>query len=70
MARACIAEQPHSARGRRHTRRMSVLGPQGAHVLANPGAFAWRVLKGFKANQGLLLAGAVACTPCFPSFRC
>lgn len=31
-----------------------------AYVLANPGAFAWRVLKQFKKNQGLLLAGAVA----------
>ena len=29
-------------------------------MLAHPGAFAWRVLKAFKANQGLLLAGAVA----------
>ncbi|MDB5818912.1 MAG: putative ribonuclease [Rhizobacter sp.] len=29
-------------------------------VLRSPGAFAWRALKGFKANQGLLLAGAVA----------
>jgi membrane protein len=28
--------------------------------LAHPRAFAWRVLCGFKANQGLLLAGAVA----------
>ncbi|MEO8022324.1 YihY/virulence factor BrkB family protein [Polaromonas sp.] len=28
--------------------------------MANPAAFAWRVLKGFRANQGLLLAGAVA----------
>ena len=39
---------------------MPALSPQAAHVLAHPGAFAWRVLKGFKANQGLLLAGAVA----------
>ena len=39
---------------------MPVLSHQAAHVLAHPGAFAWRVLKGFKANQGLLLAGAVA----------
>jgi membrane protein len=39
---------------------MPVLSPQAAHVLHSPGAFAWRVLKGFKANQGLLLAGAVA----------
>src|SRR3954468_19634272 len=39
---------------------MPVLGHQATHVLAHPGDFAWRVLKGFKANQGLLLAGAVA----------
>lgn len=30
------------------------------HVLQNPGGFAWNVLKQFKKNQGLLLAGAVA----------
>ena len=36
------------------------LGPQAAYVLGHPGAFALRVLKGFRANQGLLLAGAVA----------
>lgn len=35
-------------------------GPQAAYVLSHPGAFALRVLKGFRANQGLLLAGAVA----------
>lgn len=29
-------------------------------ILKHPGTFAMRVLKGFKANQGLLLAGAVA----------
>jgi YihY family inner membrane protein len=28
--------------------------------LTHPRAFAWRVLRGFRANQGLLLAGAVA----------
>ena len=39
---------------------MSVISPAGAYVLANPGAFTRRVLKGFQANQGLLLAGAVA----------
>jgi membrane protein len=39
---------------------MPALGHQATHVLAHPGEFAWRVLKGFKANQGLLLAGAVA----------
>jgi len=34
---------------------------QRAHViLKHPFAFVWTVLKGFRANQGLLLAGAVA----------
>ena len=36
------------------------LGAQAAYVLGHPGAFALRVIKGFRANQGLLLAGAVA----------
>jgi len=31
-----------------------------AYVLRHPGAFALQILKGFRANQGLLLAGAVA----------
>jgi membrane protein len=39
---------------------MPILSPQAAHVLKNPGSFAWCVLKAFKKNQGLLLAGAVA----------
>lgn len=39
---------------------MSVLSPAAAAVVAKPGEFARRVLKGFVANQGLLLAGAVA----------
>jgi membrane protein len=33
---------------------------RAATVLRNPAAFAWRTLKAFRANQGLLLAGAVA----------
>jgi membrane protein len=37
-----------------------MLDPRILHVLASPGAFAWTVLKQFKKNQGLLLAGAVA----------
>jgi YihY family inner membrane protein len=37
-----------------------MLSPSGAYVLAHPGDFARRVVKGFKSNQGLLLAGAVA----------
>ena len=39
---------------------MKFVSPQAAQVLASPGAFVWRALKSFKANQGLLLAGAVA----------
>jgi YihY family inner membrane protein len=35
-------------------------GPRMRHVLAHPRAFAWRTLRAFRANQGLLLAGAVA----------
>lgn len=33
---------------------------QTARVLHNPWGFAWQTLKAFRANQGLLLAGAVA----------
>jgi len=37
-----------------------MLGPRAIHVLKHPGGFAIQTLKGFRANQGLLLAGAVA----------
>ena len=36
------------------------LSRHGAEVLKHPGAFALCVLRGFRTNQGLLLAGAVA----------
>jgi len=39
---------------------MRVIGRRASYVIKHPGAFALRVLKGFRANQGLLLAGAVA----------
>jgi YihY family inner membrane protein len=39
---------------------MPLISPQGRKVLQHPGAFALQVLKAFQANQGLLLAGAVA----------
>jgi membrane protein len=39
---------------------MQMLGQRAAHVLKHPGAFAIQVLKSFRANQGLILAGAVA----------
>ena len=39
---------------------MFLIPPQVALVLKQPGAFASQVIKAFRANQGLLLAGAVA----------
>lgn len=39
---------------------MQLIGRHTAQILKHPGAFALRTLKGFRANQGLLLAGAVA----------
>ena len=37
-----------------------MFGPRISYVISHPGAFALRVVKGFRANQGFLLAGAVA----------
>lgn len=39
---------------------MRPFGQQASYVVAHPGAFALSVLRAFRANQGLLLAGAVA----------
>jgi YihY family inner membrane protein len=39
---------------------MRPFGRQAAYVVTHPGAFALCVLRAFRANQGLLLAGAVA----------
>ena len=39
---------------------MVVISSRVAHVWTNPGAFALQVVRAFRANQGLLLAGAVA----------
>jgi len=39
---------------------MKLIDPRTAYVLKNPVAFTLQVLKAFQANQGLLLAGAVA----------
>ncbi len=36
------------------------LDPRARQIIAQPGAFALRTLRAFRANQGLLLAGAVA----------
>jgi YihY family inner membrane protein len=36
------------------------LAPRLALIARQPGAFVWRTLKSFRANQGFLLAGAVA----------
>jgi membrane protein len=39
---------------------MKLVTPRAAHVVRHPAAFVLQVLKAFQANQGLLLAGAVA----------
>jgi len=39
---------------------MRFIDPQAEFILKHPGAFALQTLKAFRANQGLLLAGAVA----------
>lgn len=39
---------------------MRIFSQQARRMLRHPGAFALRTLRGFRANQGLLLAGAVA----------
>lgn len=39
---------------------MRIVSSTPARIIAAPGAFALRTLKAFRANQGLLLAGAVA----------
>ncbi len=39
---------------------MHLLGSPARYVLAHPGRFLWQTVKAFRANQGLLLAGAVA----------
>ncbi len=43
-----------------HAALMQLVGRQTAQLFKHPGAFGMRTLKGFRANQGLLLAGAVA----------
>ena len=40
--------------------RARAAGSAATEILAHPGRFIWRVLRAFKGNQGLLLAGAVA----------
>ncbi len=37
-----------------------MIGPRTVYILGHPDTFVLQVLKGFRANQGLLLAGAVA----------
>ena len=39
---------------------MGIVSPEARQIMKQPGAFALRTLKAFRANQGLLLAGAVA----------
>ena len=39
---------------------VKLIGQAPQYVLRHPGKFAWATVKAFRANQGLLLAGAVA----------
>src|SRR6476661_8632045 len=39
---------------------MNIVSYQAQYVLTHPGAFALQTIKAFRANQGMLLAGAVA----------
>jgi membrane protein len=43
-----------------HAAYMQFVGLQAKQIFQHPAAFALRTLRGFRANQGLLLAGAVA----------
>ena len=54
---------PDCTAGRERSGRVTTmwrLGRRATKVLQRPGTFALAVLKGFRANQGVLLAGAVA----------
>jgi membrane protein len=51
---------PALSRAARLRRFVRIVDPRALWILGNPAAFAWRTLKAFRANQGLLLAGAVA----------
>ena len=39
---------------------LSLVSPEAKQIITHPAAFALQVLRAFRANQGLLLAGAVA----------
>jgi YihY family inner membrane protein len=54
-----IAHAPQARRDRINPT-MKLINPRIVHVLKSPAAFALQVLRAFQANQGLLLAGAVA----------
>lgn len=54
-----MVEPPDDLELPRTTRRTVAKKP-AALLIKRPGAFFWRVVKGFKRNQGILLAGAVA----------
>ena len=55
-----LVQQVYAARTRSHLNAL----PSAVHhvtvVARHPVRFAWQVLRAFRANQGLLLAGAVA----------
>jgi len=51
---------PDSGKGRGRRVLDRLLSPQAEQILRHPAEFSLRTLKAFRANQGLLLAGAVA----------
>src|SRR3569832_95178 len=57
---SCARRPARPARSTCRPENARMLSPRIAHVLQNPGGFTWCVLRQFKKNQGLLLAGAVA----------
>jgi len=59
-ARGLPLRSVSTSSGRAPSATMSSAAAPARHVLAHPWPFVRRALKGFRANQGLLLAGAVA----------
>jgi uncharacterized BrkB/YihY/UPF0761 family membrane protein len=57
--RLTLSNDTHSCAGRLTSAR-TTHGERSPYILKNPGSFALCVLRSFRNNQGLLLAGAVA----------
>ncbi len=59
-AGAAATMPPTAAASPGQQRLLNVIGAQYGEVIRHPARFMWRAIKSFRANQGLLLAGAVA----------